>query len=148
MEIGDGNTQPDNQPEIDSIWASNQYITTYGQQFAHQVSVKFSIDPVKRIKPIWIMPSSTIPRKLIIDEKNKTILEAKANKSNLKLWYDGFKLDNGGTGATVVWEKNGAKKEWQKQKVGLALNKRIFDPEMWSISKAFKVAEQITCQIL
>lgn len=45
--------------------------------------------------------------------------------ANLKLWCDGSKLDNGGTGAAVVWEKDNAQKEWQEQKVGLGLNRDI-----------------------
>lgn len=93
------------------------------------------------------MPSSAFPGKLTIDKKNKAILEAKAGRGNLKLWCDGFKLDNRDTGATVVWEKDDAKKERQEQKVGLGINKEIFDAEMWGISKTFKVAEQKTWQI-
>ncbi len=44
LRIEDGNVQQEDQPKIDSIWASNQDITTYGQQLARQVSVRFSID--------------------------------------------------------------------------------------------------------
>ena len=67
--------------------------------------------------------------------------------ANLKLWCDGSKLDNRGTGAAVVWGKDNAQKEWQEQKVCMGLNKEILDAEMWGISEAFKVAEQRTRQI-
>ena len=82
-----------------------------------------------------------------IEDKNKAILEAKAGMANLKLWCDGSKLDDGGAGAAVVWKKDSAQKEWQEQKVGLGVNKEIFDAEMWGISEAFKVGEQKTRQI-
>ena len=49
--------------------------------------------------------------------------------------------------SSIKIEKDGAKKEWQEQKVGLGLNKEIFDAEMWGISEAFKVAEQKTRQV-
>ncbi len=49
---------------------------------------------------------------------------------NFRLWCNGSKLKNGGTRADIVWEKNGTKEEWQEQKVGLGLNKKIFDAEM------------------
>ncbi len=42
---------------------------------------------------------------------------------------------------------HGSKKEWQERKVGLGLNKEIFDAEMWGISEALKVAERRTQQI-
>ena len=80
---------------------------------------------------------------LVIEDKNKAILEAKAGRGNLTLWFDGSNLDNGGTGAAVVWEKDGAKKEWQEQEAGLGLNKEIFDSEIWGISEAFKVSEHL-----
>ncbi len=102
LRIGDGNAQPEDQPELDSIWASNQHITTYGQQLARQVSVRFSIDSAERTEPIWTIPSSVFPGELIIEDINRAILEAKAGSGNLKLWCDGSKLDNGGTGAAVV----------------------------------------------
>ena len=87
------------------------------------------------------MPGSSFPGKLIIKIRNRAILEAEAGMAHLKLWCDESKLDQG-TGAAVVWEKEGASEEWQEKKFGLGLNKEIFDAEMWGISEAFKVAEQ------
>lgn len=65
-----------------------------------------------------------------MDDKNKAILEVKAGKGNLKLWCNRSKLENEGTRVAIIWETNGLKKEWQKQKVGLGLNKVTFDMEM------------------
>ena len=146
LRVGDGNAQPEDLPEDDSMWASNQRITIYGQRLARQVSVKFSIDPAEGTEPIWAMPGLSFPGKLIIEDRKRAILEAKGGMAHLKLWCDGSKLDKG-TGAAVVWEKGGTTKEWQEKKVGLGLNKEIFDAEMWGISEAFKVAEQKTEKI-
>lgn len=90
------------------------------------------------------MPSSVFLGELFIEDKKKALLEAKAGRSNLRLWCNGSKLENRDTGAAVVWEKDGKKKEWQEQKVDLSLNKEIFDAEMWGISEVFKVVEQKT----
>ena len=127
---GDGNAQPEDQSELDSIWASNQHITTYSQQLARQVSVRFSIYPAEGIKPIRTVPSSVFPGELVIADKTKALLEAKAGQGNFKLWCDGSKLNNGGTEAAVEWEKDCIKKERPEQKAGLGLNKEIFDAEM------------------
>lgn len=102
LQIGDGNAQPEDQPELDFIQASNQRITTYGQQPARQVSVRFSIDLAKGTKPIWTISCFVFLGELIIEDKNKAILEAKAGRSDLKLWCDGSKLENDGTEAAVV----------------------------------------------
>ena len=73
-------------------------------------------------------------------------LIAEVGIAYLKLWCDGSKLDKG-TGAAVVWKKEGASEEWQEKNVGLGLNKEIFDWEIWSISEAFKVEEQKTRKV-
>ena len=83
------------------------------------------------------------PGKLFIEDMDTVILEAKTRMAHLKLWCDGSKLDKK-TGTKVVWKKYGLSRKWQEQKVGLGLNKEIFNIEMWSISEAFKVAEQKT----
>ena len=77
---GDGNAQPEDQPELGSILASNQHITTYGQQLARPVLARFSIDPAEGTKPIRTVPSSVFQGELIIEDKNKALLEAKAKK--------------------------------------------------------------------
>ena len=143
LRVGDGDAQPEDQPEADLIWSSSQRITVYGQRLARQISVNFSIDPAEGTEPIQAMSTLRFPGKLFIEDRNKAILEAKTGMAHLKLWCDGSKLDKG-TGAAVVWKENGPGGKWQEQKVGLGLNKEIFDAEMWSISEAFKVAEQKT----
>ncbi len=80
------------------------------QNKLYLVSINFTIDPVKGIKPIQAVPNFFYPRKLIIEDKSKTIYIAKTEKAHLKLGCDGFKLDKRSTGATVVWEDNVNKK--------------------------------------
>ena len=58
------------------------------------------------------------------------------------LWYNRSKLDQGGTGAVVVWGKNKQDNGWHEQEVTLGKNKEILDAEIWGISKAVKVAER------
>ncbi len=57
---GDGNAQPGDQPESDSIWATSQRIKTYGQHLARMVSVGSSIDPAEGTEPI---STASFPRK-------------------------------------------------------------------------------------
>lgn len=98
LRVGDGNAQPEDQQEQDDVWASNQHITIYGQRLARQVSVRFSIDPAEGTEPIRAMLRSIFPGKLIIEDRNRAMLEAKTGIANLKLWGNGSKLDSGGTG--------------------------------------------------
>lgn len=90
------------------------------------------------------MPSSVFQEKLIIEDKNRAILEANTDKSNIKLQCDRSKLENAGTRSAVVWEKYCEKKKQQEQKVDLGLNDNIFDAEIQGISEAFKVAVRKT----
>lgn len=62
------------------------------------MSVRFSIDPAEGTEPIRAMLRSIFPGKLIIEDRNRAMLEVKAGIANLKLWGDGSKLDSGGTG--------------------------------------------------
>ena len=85
------------------------------------------------------MPVQYFPGKIFMEEKCKAIEKAKKDHANLILWCDGSKLNQGGTGAAIVWKLDN---RWLMQKVTLGKNKEIFDAKMWGISKAVKVAEQ------
>ena len=63
---------------------------------ASNLPVKFQSDSVL-IWPKELSRSACLifPRELIIKDKNRAILEAKAGGNNLKLWCDGSKLENG-----------------------------------------------------
>lgn len=121
----------------------------YGQQLAHQISIRFSIDQAEKTKSICTILCFVFLEKLFIRDKNKAISKTKVEKSDFKLQCDRFELKNGGTGAAIVQKTDDLKKKQQKQKVCLSLNKEdIFDAEIWGISKAFQVAEQKIQQIL
>ena len=102
LRIGDGNAQPNEQPEKDAIWASNERITTYGQRLARQISVTGCIDPAEGTEPILASPRLVFPEKLIFEGRDKAIRERTTGGPDLKLWCNGSKLDRGGTGAAVV----------------------------------------------
>ena len=82
LQIRDRNTQREDEPELDSIWANNQNIAIYGQQLAYQVFIRFSIDPAKKTELIWTILCLVFPRELVINDKNRAILEAKAGRNN------------------------------------------------------------------
>ncbi len=142
LRIGDGNAQPEDVSEYDSIWLTAQRIKNYGQHLAQQVSVGFSIDPAEGVEPISAMPAQVFPGQIFIEEKNRAVDIAKNDHADLTLWCDGSKLDQGGAGAAVVWKENRQSNEWITQKITLGKNKEIFDAEMWGISEAVKVAEK------
>lgn len=70
------------------------------------------------------------------------IFERQKEISNLKLCCNRSKLDNVRIGIEVVWSKDSIGKEWQKRKIVLGSNKKIFHAEMRGISEAFKTTEQ------
>ena len=53
------------------------------------------------------------------------ILIAKFTNANLKLLYNGFKLNKDGIKEAIIW-KNNINQKWQEQKLSLDLNKEIF----------------------
>lgn len=135
LRIGDGNAQPNEQPEKDAIWASNERITNYGQRLARQISIKGCIDPAEGTETILASSRLIFPGKLIIEGREQALREGTIRGPGLELWCDGSKLDTGGTGAAVVWKSNCDGGEWQTIKVSLGRNKEIFDAEMWGISE-------------
>ena len=102
LRIWDENAQPNEQPEKDAIWASNERITTYSQRLARLISVKGCIDPAEGTEPILASPRLVFPGKLIVEGRDKAIREGTTGRPDLELWCDGSKLDTGGTGAAVV----------------------------------------------
>lgn len=83
-----------------------------------------------------------------MEGREKAIREGTIGGSDLELWYDGSKLERGGTGAAVVWKSDWNSEDWQTVKVSLGQNKEIFDVEMWGISEAIKVAKQRSREVL
>ncbi len=97
--------QPEDLPEYDFVWTTNQRIRTCRQHLARQVSVGMSIDHAEGVEPIIAdMPMQYFPGKIFMEEKRRAIEEAKNIQADLILWCDGSKLNQRGTGAAVVWK--------------------------------------------
>ena len=92
------------------------------------------------VEPILAVPVQFFPGKICIEEKCKAIKIAKQadNWADLTFWCEKSKLDQGKTGAAVIWKLDN---EWLTQKIILEKNKEIFDAEIWEISEAVKIAE-------
>ena len=127
LRTGDENAQPEDLPECDSIWSSTQRVRTYGQHLAKRVSIGFSINRAEGVEPISAMPVQVFPGKVFIEKRSRAIQVAKEDQADLALWCDGSKLDQGGTGAAVVWKRHRQDSEWQTQKTTLGKNKEILD---------------------
>lgn len=93
LRTGDGNAQPEDLPKYDSIWTTNEQISTYRQHLAKQISVRFSIDPAEGVEPISARPAQVFLGKIFIEEKSREIDRAKCNRANVTLWCNGSKLD-------------------------------------------------------
>lgn len=77
LQIRNRNTESEDQLELDIIWANNQHVITYSQHITCQVFVRFNINLTKKIKLILTISYSVFLRDLIIENKNKAILEVK-----------------------------------------------------------------------
>ena len=78
LQTGDGNVKPKDHPEHDLTLAYNGTIVNYSQRLARQISIGFNIDPAKGTEPVQTIPNSVFPRKLIIEDKKKVIIEEKS----------------------------------------------------------------------
>ena len=84
---GDGNAQPEDLPEGDSIWSNTQRIRTYGQHLARQISVGFCIDPAEGVEPIVAIPPQVFPGKVFMEDRNGTIRMANEELADLTLRF-------------------------------------------------------------
>ena len=76
--------QPENLPKNDLVWTSNQRIRIYGQYFARQVLIRFSINPAEVVELIIAnMPMQYFSGKIFIEEKRKAIEKAQKTRSTL-----------------------------------------------------------------
>ncbi len=122
------------------VMTTNQQIRTYGQYFARQVLIRFSIDPTEKVEPIIAnMSMQYFPGIIFIEEKHRVIEEVKKDWADLTLWCNGSKLNQERVGAIVVSKLENS---WLMQKITLGKYKEIFDAEMYGVSEAVKDAEQ------
>lgn len=66
LRVGDGNAQPEEQPEGDGIWYTNQKVRNYRQHLARQVSIRFCMDPAERVEPVINLKSEELLGRIIV----------------------------------------------------------------------------------
>jgi len=77
--------------------------------------------------------------RVIIQEEEEAIAEAEKGRDGLVLWTDGSKKEDEWVGCAVVWKKE----KWEKRRVHLGRQKEAFDAEMYAMSEALKIANDI-----
>ena len=77
--------------------------------------------------------------KVIIQEEEEAKKEAVRGREGLVLWTDGARKEDEWTGCAVVWKRE----KWEKRKVHLGRQKEAFDAEMYAMSEAVKIANDI-----
>ena len=144
MREGDGSSQPGEQPKNTLMWVENARPTLLGQLLAWRLAFDQSMDPADGVEP---MEESGLPASfagdIIIEGKEKAIVEAKRGQKGTVLWTDGSKLDTGNVGAAVTW-KDISLNEWKEKSLFLGKNKEVLDGELWAIATALETAKRET----
>jgi len=78
--------------------------------------------------------------KVIIQEEEQALKEAKLERDGLVLWTDGSRKEDEWVRCAVVWEEEG---RWKKRRVHLGWQKEAFDEEIYVMSEAMKVADEM-----
>jgi len=78
--------------------------------------------------------------KVIIQDEEQALEEAKLEREGLVLWTDGSRKEDEWVGCAVVWEEQG---RWKKRRVHLGRQKEAFDAEMYAMSEAMKIADEM-----
>jgi len=61
-------------------------------------------------------------------------------REGLVFWTDGSRKEDEWVGCAVVWEEDG---RWKKRRVHLGRQKEAFDAEMYAMSEAMKIADEM-----
>jgi len=77
--------------------------------------------------------------KVIIQEEEEAKREAVMEREGLVLWTDGARKEDEWTGCAVVWKRE----KWEKRRIHLGRQKEAFDAEMYAMSEAVKIANEI-----
>jgi len=77
---------------------------------------------------------------VIIQEEEQALEEARKERDGLVLWTDGSRKVDEWVGCAVVWKEEG---RWNKRRVHLGRQKEAFDAEMYAMSEAVKIADEI-----
>jgi len=76
---------------------------------------------------------------VIIQEEEQALEEARKEREDLVLWTDGSRKKDEWVGCAVVWTEE----RWNKRRVHLGRQKEAFDAEMYAMSEAVKIADEI-----
>jgi len=76
---------------------------------------------------------------VIIQDEEQALEEARKKREGLVLWTDGSRKEDEWVGRAVVWKEE----RWNKRRVHLGRQKEAFDTEMYAMSEAVKIADEI-----
>ena len=77
---------------------------------------------------------------VIIQEEEQALEEAKRERDGLVLWTDGSRKEDEWVGCAVVWKEE----RWNKRRIHLGRQKEAFDAEMYAMSEAVKIVDEIS----
>jgi len=98
--------------------------------------------PVKRRKyEVTMLPEmkKRLKGQVIIQEEEQALEEARKEREGLVLWTDGSRKEDEWVGCAVVWKEE----RWNKRRVHLGRQKEVFDAEMYAMSEAVKIVDEI-----
>ena len=76
---------------------------------------------------------------VIIQEEEQAFEEARKERDGLVLWTDGSRKEDEWVGCAVVWKEE----RWNMRRVHLGRQKEAFDAEMYAMSDAVKIGDEI-----
>ena len=74
------------------MWMKNTRPTLYGWWLAWQITIELSIDSIDDLKPVESIEPNRFKKKIVIQTKKNSIIEAKKYWPGLVIWTDGSKL--------------------------------------------------------
>jgi hypothetical protein len=77
---------------------------------------------------------------VIIQDKEQALEEARKEREGLVLWTDESRKEDEWTGCAVVWKEG----RWNKRRVHFGRQKEALDAEMYVMSEAVKIADEIS----
>jgi len=86
------------------------------------------------------MENRGLKGEVIIQDEKQALEEAKVEREGLVFWTDGSRKEDEWVGCAVGWEDEG---RWKKRRVYLRRQKEAFDAEMYAMSEAMKIADEM-----
>jgi len=77
---------------------------------------------------------------VIIQDEQQALKAAKLEREGLVHWTDGSRKEDEWVGCAVVWQEEG---RWNKRRTHLGRQKEAFDAEMYAMSEAMKIADEM-----